>query len=465
MTLRISPAEIVRAAVESGNPGLLSKAPSWSRIPLGEVARVVNGAPYESRHFNVDGRGEPLIRIRDVTSGRVSTWYDGPWESLHRVESGAILIGMDGDFRATCWKAQPGLLNQRVCRIDVDESKYNKRFLLHAVQGYLDAIWRATSSITVKHLSSRSIQQIPLPCPPMHEQRRIVEILEEHLSRLDAADNLLRRANARGLALLRSTLTAGLRAKLLEDDHSEGDASDLVRQGISFVAGPEDRTWRVPPGWSWVRIGDVFEVNVGATPSRADKSMWQGDLAWVSSGEVAFGRITSTKETIDRTTAGRSLRRVHPPGTVMLAMIGEGKTRGQAAILDIEAAHNQNCASIRVSRTRILPEYVFGYLQERYFHTRRSGAGAQQPALNKSHVLNFAIPIPPLGTQRRLVVVWDQIRDEVRRTESAAQRALGRSAALRAAVLTAAFSGRLTAVSHFDRVLGTTETDQGAIAG
>lgn len=251
----------------------------------------------------------------------------------------------------------------------------------------------------------------------------------------------------------------------MEDDHSEGDAADLIREGIVFAAGPDDRTWRVPLGWSWVRVGDVFEVNVGATPSRANESLWQGDLPWVSSGEVAFGRITFTKETISRDVPGRSQRRVHPPGTVMLAMIGEGKTRGQAAILDIEAAHNQNCASIRVSMTRILPEYVFGYLQERYFHTRRGGAGAQQPALNKSHVQHLAIPIPPLGTQRRLVLVWAQIRDEVKRVESAANLALGRSAALRAALLTAAFSGRLAGASHIDQRPDDSTTEQEKIAG
>jgi len=57
----------------------------------------------------------------------------------------------------------------------------------------------------------------------------------------------------------------------------------------------------------------------------------------------------------------------------MLAMIGEGKTRGQAAILDINAAHNQNCASIRVSETPILPEYVYAFLKERYLAGTRKG--------------------------------------------------------------------------------------------
>ena len=127
----------------------------------------------------------------------------------------------------------------------------------------------------------------------------------------------------------------------------------------------------------------------------------------------------------------------------MLAMIGEGKTRGQAAILDIEAAHNQNCASIRMASTRILPEYIFGYLEERYLETRRGGSGGQQPALNKAAIHQFPVPIAPLGTQRRLVAAWADAREAAHRLDHDLQLACQRSMRLRQSLLSAAFSGRL----------------------
>lgn len=191
----------------------------------------------------------------------------------------------------------------------------------------------------------------------------------------------------------------------------------------------------------------MFDVNVGATPPRGDRAAWDGDLPWVSSGQVAFNRIASTRESIARSAAGNAGKRIQPPGTVMLAMIGEGKTRGQAAILDIEAAHNQNCASIRVSQTRILPEYIFGYLEERYWETRRGAAGGQQPALNKAAITRFPVPIAPLGTQRTLAAAWDELRVQVRRLESSLEQLERHSAGLRRSLLSAAFSGRLTGSS------------------
>src|SRR5205823_6621492 len=76
-------------------------------------------------------------------------------------------------------------------------------------------------------------------------------------------------------------------------------------------------------------------------------------------------------------------------------MIGEGKTRGQAAILDIEACNNQNCAAIRVSEASYPPEYVYWYLYSVYEHTRTAGGGNNQPALNKDKVQRLLIPLAP----------------------------------------------------------------------
>ena len=87
----------------------------------------------------------------------------------------------------------------------------------------------------------------------------------------------------------------------------------------------------------------------------------------------------------------------------MLAMIGEGKTRGQAAILDIQAAHNQNTAAILVSKTPCDPRYVYYFLQLNYNHTRRVGSGNNQKALNKERVRALHFPFAPFEEQRIIV--------------------------------------------------------------
>lgn len=108
-----------------------------------------------------------------------------------------------------------------------------------------------------------------------------------------------------------------------------------------------------------MRLGEIFEVEVGATPSRKITEYWNGNIPWISSGEVHFDAISKTNESITQDGLDHASTNVQPVGTVMLAMIGEGKTRGQAALLNVEAAHNQNTAAILVSKTPCVPKYIF----------------------------------------------------------------------------------------------------------
>ena len=128
--------------------------------------------------------------------------------------------------------------------------------------------------------------------------------------------------------------------------------------------------YRLPEGWKWAKIGEVLEVSVGSTPSRKEPKFWRGDIPWVSSGEVAFCRINSTKESITKLGLENSSTQIHPIGTVMLGMIGEGKTRGQVAILNINACHNQNTAAIRIN-AKYLSKFVYHFFEKNYNENRK----------------------------------------------------------------------------------------------
>ena len=193
----------------------------------------------------------------------------------------------------------------------------------------------------------------------------------------------------------------------------------------------------------WSRIGETFEVHVGSTPRRARPDFWNGDIPWVSSGEVSFTRIKATRECITEEGLKNSNVTLHPMGTVLLGMIGEGKTRGQASILDIPACNNQNSAAIRVSESGLPPEYVYYYLWDQYDATRRIGSGNNQPALNKSRVQEILIPLPPLTEQRRIVAEVERRLSVIQQAEAAVEVGLKRAERLRQSILKEAFAGKL----------------------
>ena len=151
--------------IKNDKTGLLGKHPSWKRVKLSLIASILNGAPFESSKFS-PSEGTPLIRIRDLLTGSTETFYTGEYQDTYLINKGDLLIGMDGDFNSCLWNGATGLLNQRVCKVTIETELYDKTFVNLLLPGYLTSINEHTSSVTVKHLSSKTIGDIDLPLPP-----------------------------------------------------------------------------------------------------------------------------------------------------------------------------------------------------------------------------------------------------------------------------------------------------------
>lgn len=281
---------------------------------------------------------------------------------------------------------------------------------------------------------------------------------EEYLSRQEAADREKWLKTGYGRKWIKREIEAGrarqvgyetgaqLLQRILETRRSQwlACADKAGRKGkgkYKEPAAPDTANLpELPEGWVWALIGQAFDVFVGATPSRAKPEYWSGGIPWVSSGEVAFCRIKRTRETISADGLENSSTYLHPTGTVLLGMIGEGKTRGQVAILDIEACNNQNSAAIRVSETKVLPEYIYSFLEKEYEDTRRRGSGGNQPALNKERVRQIPFPLPPVDEQKRIMDEINRRLSLIHETEAQVNANLKRAEGLRQSILLRAFT-------------------------
>lgn len=164
-------------------------------IKLGQAIKLVSGAPFKSELFNEVGEGLPLIRVRDVNTGPAGVFYSGDFLQEHLINTGDLLVSMDGDFKAIRWAHGTGLLNQRVCKITPDEDVLNGRYLEKFLPKALAEIHRETTFTTVKHLSTKVIREIEIPLPPLDDQVRIAHLLgkvevllaerKQHLQKLD----------------------------------------------------------------------------------------------------------------------------------------------------------------------------------------------------------------------------------------------------------------------------------------
>lgn len=418
MALARKPIEIV----EEGKHQLLVKAPHWERIFLHEVARVQNGFAFSSTYFS-KSEGLPLIRIRDIDKETTVDRYSGEFSDEYIVKQGDILIGMDGDFKVARWKGEEALLNQRVCRVIPTSSEYDERFLLLCIQPFLDAIHSETSSVTVKHLSSRTIEEIPLPYPPLVEQHAIVTKIEEIFSELDHGVEQLKTAQQQLKVYRQAVLKWAFEGRLTNAE---------VRNG------------ELPEGWKWVRLGEVCKVQVGFAFKSANfrkegirllrgENIEPGSLRWTNTVFWDPADINVYKDLlIDE-------------GDVILAMdrpvISSGLKVAEAKKRDLPSLLVQRVARIKSEN----PRFIFFSINNQRFITHCLGnqTGTQLPHISGKQIENFEFPLPPLPEQHQIVAEIERRLSVCDKLEEAIVESLKAAEVLRAGVLKRAFEGKL----------------------
>lgn len=132
-----------------------------------------------------------------------------------------------------------------------------------------------------------------------------------------------------------------------------------------------------------------------------------------------------------------------PAGTVLIAMIGEGKTRGQSAILNIEATINQNIAAIVVDHGCVLPHYIWYWFQMNYAKNREKGAGSGPQALNCQRVRELDFFVPNLDEQTEIITLLQKILDREQKVREIAESVIEKIDSMKKVVLARAFRGEL----------------------
>ncbi|WP_127844558.1 restriction endonuclease subunit S [Psychroflexus aestuariivivens] len=219
-------------------------------MKLENCVDILSGFAFKSKLFNKEEKGLPIIRIRDVTSNSVSTYYDGEYKEEYIIQNGDILIGMDGQFNLTEWRGGKALLNQRVCKIIPKNNKVDKDFIKFMIPKSLKEIEDKTSFVTVKHLSVKKIKEIELPELSLETQKRIAEILDNAAALRDKTQQLLQEydqlAQSIFLEMFGDPVTnpKGWETKVLGKTCGVGSSkrvfkNELVEKGIAFFRGTE----------------------------------------------------------------------------------------------------------------------------------------------------------------------------------------------------------------------------------
>lgn len=210
------------------------------------------------------------------------------------------------------------------------------------------------------------ISRLKIPLPTLKEQQRIVYLLK----------------HAEKLAELRA-----------HNDELISRAKKQLFLEMFGLPNPKKNS-----KWPIAKLGSLAKVGTGGTPSRQQDDNYGGNVAWVKSTDLKDSHITITDEYIHDIATERSNAKVYPKDTIMLAMYGQGQTRGRTGKILVEASCNQACAAL-LTNEELHPDYLWTWFQLSYDFVRSLGRGGQQENLNLDIVRNIYVPKPPIKLQ------------------------------------------------------------------
>lgn len=348
----------------------------WEPMQIGKLLKFQTGFPFDSGGFNEEGIGVRLIRNRDLKSDDKIIYYSKDYDERFLVYDGDILVGMDGDFTPCTWNKGKALLNQRVGRVLANESN-SQRFFYYLLSIQLKAVEEATARTTVKHLSHSDVEKIKAYIPASSEQQKIADCLSslDELVAAECAKLEALKAHKKGL-MQQLFLAEGKMVPALRFAGFEGD-------------------------WEEKKLGDVSKISSGGTPNRANANYWNGSIPWVTTSLVDFNIIREANEFISEDGLENSSAKIFPKNTILMAMYGQGKTRGKVAILGIETTTNQACAALLFDK-KVDTNFAFQNLASRYDEIRESSNQGGQENLSAGLIASIPFSFPDIEEQQKI---------------------------------------------------------------
>lgn len=394
-----------------------------------------------------------------------------PDEAKFRVaHQGAVLICAEGGSAGK----KCGLTDRDICfgnKLFANElyGHIPSRFILYA---YLSPVFRASFAAAMTGIiggvSIAKFVEIPLPLPPLEEQHRIVAKIDQLMARCDTLEKLRGAQEAKRLAVHAAALSqlldaagdgssddawafisqhfgdlyavkenvAELRKAILQlavmgklvPQHPndpparellkeiEAEKKRLVKEGKIKAPKPlprvtaEEIPYALPHGWEWVRVVDLTEVGTGSTPETTNSDYYSGNIPWYTSSATSDLFAATPDKFITEKAIKETNCKVFPSGSLIVAMYGQGKTRGQISEIVIPGATNQAIAAmVFYASSECVKKYLKYFFIKIYEEIRLLAEGAAQPNLNVGKIKETLVPLPPLSEQHRIVAKIDQL--------------------------------------------------------
>lgn len=355
----------------------------------------------------------------------------------------------------------------------------DNRYLLFALRSpfFYQEMRLGMTGVAITRVTLKKLNESIIPLPPLEEQKRIVEKVDRLMEQCDRLEQLHREReqkriivhaaashqllNAKGdrelqtaweflrdrfgdlyavkeniSELRKAILQLAIMGKLVPQDPNDPPVSELLKeieaerqqlvQGrktktehCSINIKPHETPFDLPKGWKWVRLVDLVDIGTGSTPSKGNPKYYGGTIPWYTS--AATNNIVAEKPStfITEKALEETNCKIFPAGSLIIALYGQGKTRGQVSEIPLAGATNQAIAAmVFLESSKKVKRYIKYYFLKIYDEIRTLAEGGAQPNLNVGKIKATLIPLPPLPEQHRIVEKVDQLMELCDRLES-----------------------------------------------
>lgn len=362
------------------------------------LGKMLQNAPAAGDDIEVFYLKAQHVQWDGVNLTDLPTMWASPEEvDLLRVKVGDLLVCEGGEVgRAAIVDREPEAptIIQNALHLVRGRNGSNTRFLLYVLRQAVESNWIAAvcNASTISHFTAEKFREMRVWLPHSRRQAAIADRLDRETARLGtlvaATQRLLELLVEKNRTVVTRTVSRG--------------PNPLVQTRDSGVPWLGD----IPRHWEIWKIGHLAVVGNGSTPSRSNGSYWADrGVAWLNSGAVNHAEITAANQFVTQF----AIRRCHLPivkrGAVLIAITGQGKTRGRASVLSIDSTISQHLAFIQLRGDRLLPWFLRWVLFAAHDFLRgiSDDSGGTRGALTCEQVADLRVPVPPLNEQRAIV--------------------------------------------------------------
>ena len=333
------------------------------KVKIGELTKIKTGK-LDANAASEDGQYPFFTCSREPL--KISTYsYDCE----------CVLVAGNGDLNVKYYNGRFDAYQRTYIIEDNGSGKLYMPYLYYFMEDYIEELRKQAIGGVIKYIKLGNLTDAMIELPSINEQKSIVDILEK-------AKKILDKRNKEISAL-----------------------GNLIKARFVEMFGSIHKSTEYP----YVAVKDLTDVISGGTPSRDKAEYWEdGTIPWVKTTELQNNIIVNVDEYITEAGLNGSSAKLVPVGTVLVAMYGQGKTRGMTAYLNIEACTNQACACILPS-DKIDSMFMWKFFELSYEKIRSLAQGAGQPNLNGNMIKSFQVLVPPIELQKEYVDFVHQV--------------------------------------------------------